>query len=305
MTRPPLPPAAVALLACPVCGAPLAADGPTGGGDDGGAAGLVCEVGHRFDRARQGHVTLLPSGHRPPTGDSAPMVADRVAFLDAGHYAGLGAAVADAVLADGGPCSVLDLGGGTGHHLAAVLDRAPGAVGVVLDSSAYAARRAARSHPRAMAVVADSWARWPVRDGVVDRALVVFAPRNGAETARVLRPEGRLVVVTPAADHLGELVGALGLLRVDPSKTARLAASLEPHLEPVRLTAHRQELVLDRAAVATLVGMGPHARHLSRAAVQAALAGLPEPLRVTVAVDVACYRRGADHGPVTVRGRRT
>ena len=53
---------------------------------------------------------------------------------------------------------MLDLGGGTGHHLAAVLDRAPDAVGVVLDSSAYAARRAARAHPRALAVVADSWA---------------------------------------------------------------------------------------------------------------------------------------------------
>ena len=47
---------------------------------------------------------------------------------------------------------------------------------------------------RAAAVVADSWARLPVRDGVLDRVLVVFAPRNGPEIARVLRPEGRLVV---------------------------------------------------------------------------------------------------------------
>ena len=37
-----------------------------------------------------------------------------------------------------------------------------------------------------------------------DRVLVVFAPRNGPEIARVLRPVGRLVVVTPAADHLTE-----------------------------------------------------------------------------------------------------
>ena len=284
MTRPPLPAAAVGLLACPVCGAGLSAD------EDGAALG--CAAGHRFDRARQGHVTLLPPGHRPPSGDSAAMVADRTAFLDAGHYAGITQALADAVLADGSPRTVLDLGGGTGHHLAAVLDRAPDAVGVVLDSSAYATRRAARAHPRALAVVADSWARWPVRDAVLDRVLVVFAPRNGPETARVLRPDGRLVVVTPTSDHLGELVGPLGLLRVDPDKAARLTATLEPHVEPVAGTGHRQELRLSRAAVATLVGMGPHARHLAPDRLDAALAALPEPVRVTVAVDVASYQPG-------------
>lgn len=277
---PPWDARALALLACPVCGAPLEASA--------GATGLRCPAGHSFDRARQGHVTLLPPGHRPPSGDSAEMVADRVAFLDAGHYAGITAALADAV---GDAGTLLDLGGGTGHHLAGLLDRLPDAVGVVLDSSAYAARRAARAHPRAVAVVADSWARLPVRDGVVDRVLVVFAPRNGPEIARVLRPEGRLVVVTPAQDHLAELVGPLGLLRVDPDKAVRLAASLEPDLEPVAAVEHREQLVLSRAAAATLVGMGPHAHHTTRAAIEAALAELPEEIGVTVSVDVTTYRR--------------
>lgn len=283
--RPALPDAAVAVLACPVCLSALTAGE---GGDV-----LRCPAGHSFDRARQGHVTLLPPGHRAPSGDSAEMVADRVAFLDAGHYAGVSAALGDAVLDGGGSGSVrlLDLGGGTGHHLAAVLDRLPDATGVVLDSSPYAARRAARAHPRAMAVVADTWARLPVRDGAVDRVLVVFAPRNGPEVARVLSPEGRLVVVTPAADHLAELVGPLGLLRVDPDKAARLAGTLEPHLVPVAGGTHRDRLVLDRAAVAALVGMGPHARHLEAAGRAGRVAALPERVEVTVAVQVAVYRR--------------
>ncbi|MGY1754657.1 putative RNA methyltransferase [Blastococcus sp. SYSU D01042] len=283
--RPALPDAAVAVLACPVCGAGLAA------GEDG--ALLRCPAGHSFDRARQGHVTLLPPGHRAPSGDSAEMVADRVAFLEAGHYAGVAAALGDAVLGGGGaaPARLLDLGGGTGHHLAAVLDRLPGATGVVLDSSRYAARRAARAHPRAMAVVADTWARLPVRDGAVDRVLVVFAPRNGPEIARVLATDGRLVVVTPAADHLAELVGPLGLLRVDPDKDARLAGTLEPHLVPVTGATGREALLLDRAAIGTLVGMGPHARHLAAADRAARLAALPERVEVTVAVRVAVYRR--------------
>jgi 23S rRNA (guanine745-N1)-methyltransferase len=289
VTRPPLPADAVALLACPVSGDGLDA------ADDGGA--LRCAAGHLFDRARQGHVTLLPPGHRPPSGDSAEMVADRTAFLERGSYDGVSDALAGAVLAGDRPGTLLDLGGGTGHHLARLLDRLPDAVGVVLDSSRYAARRAARAHPRALAVVADSWARWPVRDAALDRVLVVFAPRNGPEAARVLRPGGRLVVVTPAADHLTELVGPLGLLRVDPDKAARLAASLEPHLEPVASTQYRERLRLDRSAVATLVGMGPHARHVAREEVVTALASFSEPIVVTVAVDIATYRHpGAPPG---------
>ncbi|MGY1602546.1 putative RNA methyltransferase [Geodermatophilus sp. SYSU D00815] len=279
--REPFPGRAVGLLACPVCGAGMSAT----------PAGLRCAAGHAFDRARQGHVTLLPPGHRPPSGDSAAMVADRVAFLDSGGYAGVTAALTAAVLADGLPETLLDLGGGTGHHLAAVLDRLPGAAGVVLDSSPYAARRAARAHPRAMAVVADTWARLPVRDAALDRVLVVFAPRNGAETARVLRPDGRLVVVTPAADHLAELVAPLGLLRVDPDKGTRTAAALEPHLRPVDAASHREELALGPGAVRTLVGMGPHARHLAPDALAAAVARLPDPVRVTVAVDVTTWAR--------------
>ena len=278
-TAPPLEPRAVAALACPVCGAALSAE----------PGGLACAVGHRFDRARQGHVTLLPPGHRAPSGDSAEMVADRAAFLGAGHYAGVTRALADAV-GEGTAGTLLDLGGGTGHHLAGVLDGLPDAVGIVLDSSPYAARRAARMHPRAVAVVADTWARLPVADRAVDRVLVVFAPRNGPEIARVLHPEGRLVVVTPEADHLHELVGPLGLLRVDPDKSARLAATLEPHLERTAATAHRELLRLDRAAVGTLVGMGPHARHRGRDDVRTALDALPEPLDVTVSVQIATYR---------------
>jgi 23S rRNA (guanine745-N1)-methyltransferase len=281
--RSPLDERAVALLACPVCTAPL-----TRADDD---AGLRCAVGHRFDRARQGQVSLLVPGARPPAGDSAEMVADRAAFLATGHFAGVTTTLAAAVAAGPRqPRTLLDLGGGTGHHLAAVLDTLEDAVGVVLDSSRYAARRAARAHPRAVAVVADAWRRLPVRDAVLDRVLVAFAPRNGPEIARVLAADGRLVVVTPAPDHLAELVGPLGLLRVDPDKAARLAASLEPHLEPVRSAVHRERLRLDRAAVGTLVGMGPHARHLARDELERSLSAFREPVEVTVSVDVTTYR---------------
>jgi 23S rRNA (guanine745-N1)-methyltransferase len=285
-------PAVVDCLACPYCGLGLSeVDGA-----------LRCGNGHSFDLARQGYATLLPAGARGPGGDDAAMVAARAGFLAAGHYAPLTQAVVAAVgpgasvlagpvagsAASGGV--VLDVGAGTGQHLAALLDAAPAAVGLALDVSRYAARRAARAHPRIGAVVADAWAGLPVRTGAIAVVLDVFSPRNGAETARVLRPGGLLVVVTPGPDHLAGLVDVLGGLQVDQAKDSRLAATLQPHLTPVDRTEHRWELELSTTDAVRAVAMGPSARHL--ADLDARVAALPEPVRVTASIVVSRYRTG-------------
>ncbi|HKN97561.1 MAG TPA: rRNA (guanine-N1)-methyltransferase, partial [Pseudonocardiaceae bacterium] len=157
----------VTALACPVCAAGLTRYG----------GALRCARGHSFDIARQGYVNLLAgtgSAHAG-TADTAAMVADRADFLAAGHYAPLAALVAQRVGAPDG--LVVEAGAGTGYYLAAVLDRAPDAVGLALDVSPAALRRAARAHDRLGAVGWDVWRPWPVRDGVADVVLDVFAPR--------------------------------------------------------------------------------------------------------------------------------
>ncbi|MBM0235782.1 23S rRNA methyltransferase, partial [Micromonospora sp. STR1_7] len=184
----------------------------------------------------------------------------------------------------------VDAGAGTGRYLAAVLAALPDAVGLALDVSKPALRRAARAHPRAAAALADTWQRLPLADGSTAVLLNVFAPRNGPEFHRVLDPAGTLLVVTPAADHLTELVDALDLLRVDPDKADRVAASLGKHFTPVSSTVHRAELALTRTEVATLVGMGPSAWHTDPGALAARVAALPEPVRVTVAVRLDAHR---------------
>jgi len=278
-------PAVVALLRCPHCGAPLAHDGPA----------LRCARGHAFDVARQGAVTLLGPGARPPAGDTAAMVAARAAFLARGHFDGITAAVVAACTeADPPPGAVVDLGAGTGHHLARVLDALPGRVGLALDAAKPAARRAARAHPRLGAVVCDVWGPLPVRDAVAALALSVFAPRNGPEIARVLVPGGSLVVAAPTPRHLGELVPALGLLRVDERKRERLAARLGPHLRPAGEREHEQRVALRHEDVARLVAMGPSAWHVDPAATAARIAALPDPFTMTVSVTVARFRRATE-----------
>lgn len=265
-------------LECPHCHAGLTLAGQA----------VRCASGHGFDVARQGYVSLLP-GKASVSGDSAEMVAARAAFLDAGHYAPIMRATAAAA----GPAAgcVADLGAGTGQYLAAVLDADEDRVGLALEISKPALRRAARAHPRLGAVGCDVWARLPVRDGAISVALNVFAPRNPAELDRILAPDGVLVVVSPTTDHLAGLVADLGLLTVAPDKAQRVAEQLAPAFLPSTQDTCEFELRLSHEDVLSLVGMGPSAWHIGREALGRRVAALPEPVRTTASVVVTAFRR--------------
>jgi 23S rRNA (guanine745-N1)-methyltransferase len=263
---------ALPYLRCPVCEDTLAWDGEQA---------LRCPRRHSFDIAKHGYATLT-RGRMPHAGDSAEMVAARAEFLAAGHYAFLLAALRSAVPEVAGP--VVDAGTGTGWYLAGVLDARPGAVGIGLDVSKPALRRAARAHPRAAAVLADLWQPVPLGDSSAAVILNVFAPRNGPEFHRILRADGVLVVATPATDHLRELVESYRLIRVDPGKADRIAEALGDRFRVERTSTHRATLDLTGAELRTLIGMTPSARHLDPAR-------LPiEDRTVTAAVDLTVYR---------------
>ena len=89
---------------------------------------LRCGEGHSFDIARQGYVNLVPG-----PGDSAEMVEAREAFLAAGHSAASSEALAEEAAGGEAPGRVVDLGAGTGHYLARVLDALPERIGLALD----------------------------------------------------------------------------------------------------------------------------------------------------------------------------
>src|SRR5690606_4217979 len=130
---------------------------------------------------------------------------------------------------------VVDVGAGTGHQLRRLLDTWPETVGLAVDASKPALRRAARAHRRIGAVLTDVWQPLPLADRVAAAVVVVFAPRNPAEFARILAPDGVLLLATPTGDHLADLATALRtaagvrLLRVAPEKPAQLAAGLDPY----------------------------------------------------------------------------
>lgn len=270
-------------LRCPHCAAEVRIEGAT----------VVCATGHRHDIARQGYVNLLPGGAQASTADTAEMVAARQAFFAAGHFSPLVDALArraEGLVLPAPPGCVIDLGAGPGQYLAAVLDRLPDRAGLALDLSKYAARRAARAHPRIGAAVCDVWRPLPVRTDTAALVLDVFAPRNGEQIARVLCPGGALLVVTPTGDHLAEVVGPLGLLSVDDDKPERVRRQLSPYLTLEAEAPVRFDMALHAADVEAVVAMGPSAWHVQRARIARQVRDLEDELRVTASVVMSVYR---------------
>lgn len=220
------------------------------------------------------------------------MVDARLRFLGRGHYAPTERALADVVAAATAPGIVLDVGSGPGTYLAHALDAAdgrpvaasgaarPARLGVALDLSAVAIRRAARAHERAGAVVGDVTERLPVVDGAAAVVLDVFAPRNQHEYARVLHPDGVLVVVTPRTGHLAELAEAT--ITVDPEKERRLHDSLTPAFAPRSAEDLTWTMGLSAEDVHDVVHMGPSHHHVAADTVFA-------PATVTAAVTVSTW----------------
>lgn len=273
-----MPTVPAASLLCPVCRDRLAFD------DDGGARTLVCPGGHSFDAAKQGYFNFLVGKGTVFEADTADMVAARFDFLSAGHYRPLADAVAELAArtlagTPQAPATVLDAGTGTGHYLRALLDRVAQdrtpAAAIGLDISKFALRRAAKLNPEAVNLVSDVWQPLPVANGTVDVVTVVFAPRNAAEFSRVLRPGGRLIVVTPRPGHLEEVASQAGMLGIDPAKDERLAASLEGHFSALSADDLDVPLVLSPDDVSRLALMGPAGHHLDRDMLATLAAGLP------------------------------
>jgi 23S rRNA (guanine745-N1)-methyltransferase len=261
-------------------------------------AALCCARGHSFDIAKQGYVSLLTGASTKMTGDTAAMLDARAAFQSGGYFSPIADAVRAAVAAEdpAGPVRardvVMEIGAGTGYYLAAVLDTVP-AGGIALDVAKPAARRCARAHPRAAAVLADAWRGLPVLDGTIRRVLSVFAPRNPAEVARILGADGRFIVATPTERHLSELIAPLGMVSVDPDKDRRLGQAMAGHFEVVERTVVEYPMKLGREAVPHLVGMGPSAHHRPDAGAEdpadSRFLRLPDPIEVTASVVVSTY----------------
>ncbi len=170
-----------------------------------------CESNHQFDCAKEGYVNLMPVQHKrsKQPGDSAEMMQARRAFLDAGFYRPLQQRVAE-LLDDALSSSasvLLDIGCGEGYYTAEVAARlaqrrAFSTYG--LDVAKVAIRYAAKRYPAVAFCVASSH-RLPFAQASLDAVLRIYAPCKAEELARVVKPGGVVVTVSPGPRHLYQL----------------------------------------------------------------------------------------------------
>ena len=280
------------VLADPIDGTPLV------GAED--FSRLVSESGHSYDVARQGYVTLAGGAGLRYSGDDAQMIADRETFLSGGHFAPFVEAVTEHVqdvvdqagLSDDAQPVVCEIGAGTGYYLSHTLDSVAGSRGIGIDVSVHAAKRLAKCHPRVGAVISDAWARLPIADNSVDAITVIFAPRNAAEFARILKPKGQVIVLTADTGHLAELREPLGIIDVEAGKVDRMIEQAAGHLKPVGESDLVEfEMMLDQKSIASQIGMSPSARHIKPEALAERIAALPEQMKVTARAKITRLER--------------
>ncbi|CDH18793.1 23S rRNA m1G745 methyltransferase [Xenorhabdus bovienii str. kraussei Quebec] len=170
-----------------------------------------CENNHQFDCAKEGYVNLLPVQHKrsKEPGDSVEMMQARRAFLHSGYYQELQQKtiqLLDKYLPEDAG-TLLDIGCGEGYYTAAVqaqlnLHRDMMVYG--LDVAKIAVRYGAKRYPKVNFCVASSH-RLPFADSSLDGILRIYAPCKATELARVVKPHGIVLTVTPGPRHLYQL----------------------------------------------------------------------------------------------------
>jgi len=285
---------------CPVCRHPLERRGPC----------WACDLRHSFDIAREGYVNLLLAHQRKSTqpGDDRDAVRGRRAFLQAGHFDGLAARICEEVASQltgrsGAELRILDAGCGEGYYLRRLDQQLPSQVGSVcscwgVDISRPAVSLASRADRQGQYAVASSF-RLPVLAAAVDLAYVVFAPLDAAELQRVLRPDGRLLVVAPGPGHLRSLHQLVYDSPRDHPEQPTVPSGFRL-LSQTRL-AHALELH-EPGDVQALIAMTPYRWHVS-AAMGEQLAALDRlDTEADFIIAVYCPEPGASGGSAMARG---
>ena len=267
-------------LMCTVtgCGLPLSRQGRT----------FVCPARHAYDCARSGYVNLLQPQDRksPRAGDAPEAVAARARLYESGVGMGLIDTLVARVTAEktGPDAVVADLGCGSGELLAALAQAGVRrSIGIDLSSAAIAS--AAKRAPSLTWVVANADRRIPLLDGSVAGLLSVHARRHPAECARVLTPDGWLLVAVPAPDDLIELrTHVLGPVEA----RSRVDAVLGEHDDRFVLRTHFTVRVRHRLERPALLDLLAGTYRGARSSAAAAVATLST-LDVTLASDIAIF----------------
>lgn len=183
----------VGLFTCPICHSAFQL----------AQRSLICPKKHTFDLAKQGYANLLLNTKKDPHYNKESFIR-RSHILEAGYYDHLLQAI-NSYLQPDRPITLLDVACGEGYYaraLAQETSRQILAFDLSKDSILLAAKKDLQK--RVTWFVGDL-AKLPLADQSVDVILDIFSPAHYQEFQRVLKPEGKIIKVVTASEHLKEL----------------------------------------------------------------------------------------------------
>ncbi len=194
------------VLKCPVCGEEL----------NRVERSYKCTNNHTFDMGKQGYVNLHMSNEKRSKnpGDDKAMIISRKNFLEKGYYKKISGTLNEIILDDiksrnlEGKTNLLDVGCGEGYYTNLLRDELNNSeienhiVGV--DISKDGIIHAARSYKGIEWIVA-SGSKLPIQDNSLDYVICMFSYIDPLEYRRVLKKDGKLIVVSTGEYHLVEI----------------------------------------------------------------------------------------------------
>lgn len=232
---------------CPICGNSLAINNGS----------YACKSKHSFDIAKEDYVNLLPvqqkSSKNP--GDNYEMIKSRHDFLEKGYYRNLTETLA-VTIKNLKPGSLLDSGCGEGYYLQKICHGLAGATLFGVDVSKDAIRFASKRKLDVQLAVANAY-QLPFFDESFDVVTSIFSPISTDELGRVLKADGRAIIVGPGPKHLEGLAtqmfgsaipheGNFGLLDNHPGFNLVVKQEVQ------------YEITVTQADIVNLLGMTPY-----------------------------------------------
>ena len=193
------------ILKCPVCNLSLKKNEKQ----------YVCLNNHSYDIASKGHINLLLANQKntKEPGDSKEMMESRRNFLNKGYYHTFSERLNEVIISNisGNDINILDVGCGEGYFLFRLKEAIyiKGATYTLnkefdffgVDISKAAVTYATKRDKKINFIVSSNF-NLPIMPSTIDIIIRNFAPSDEAELQRVLKDNGKLIVITPGIQHL-------------------------------------------------------------------------------------------------------
>jgi len=246
------------ILKCPVCNLSLKKHEKQ----------YVCLNNHSYDIASKGHINLLLANQKKTKdpGDSKEMMEGRKDFLNKGYYHTFSEELNEVIIANisGSNINILDVGCGEGYFLSRLkeaintkktnctFNRKINFFGV--DISKAAVTNAVKRDKEINFIISSNF-NLPIMSSTIDIIIRNFAPSDEEELRRVIKDNGKLVVITPGIEHL---YGLKEILYVNPRKHEEKETTFEG-FKLIQSTEVKYNIHLeDRESVKNLIEMTPY-----------------------------------------------